>query len=889
MRSICVSLILVSLVLPAAAASTEWTFANPADRLAATGGPAALAYHDPAAEGWGPALTTFGRASALGLPAMPGGDADVMAFPACAAQQGYRLTHGAMPNGAFEPDGRVSNYTIIMDVLFPAASDAQWRSLWQTSPDNTDDADFFVQNAASGGIGINSNYLGRILPDTWHRVVITVRAAPGEGHCQRYIDGLFVGGLGTTGSGLDLRWSLGGEALFFTDNDGETTAGYCAGLAFIDRALFPAEVAALGGPHAAGALVPGNPPPPAEPMVRRVGVIGHRGGAFDRAPDNTLAGIRAGIADGVQGIEVDTRLTADGVCVAFHDATVDRTTDGTGAVADMTLAELKALDAGSWYDPAFAGERVPSLAQVFEVAKGKCIIFLDIKTNGQADAILSAVASTGFPLTDLWFWTTNSASAAEIRAVIPQARLMWGAPDASWSTDPDYFTGLKAQGVIGFSFSAGSGAVDSRFCARAKEEGMIVEIFTILTPDAMRAAAVSGVDYVENDHPAAMNSLQPTQTPAARLPFPADGATGVPPDLVMRWVTGLGATQRRVFFGTSAPGSDLGLRTSDLLARSNLAWGTTYFWRVDEISATGTTPGPVWSFTTLPRPPSANLVGLWLFDRADDPGHATIGQDLAIEGDAPEWLATQADDAGGEASGVITTAAGPASRLRCTHGIGANGGGTFTNRYTIVMDILSPPGSRGSWRSLLQTNSANGNDGDYFIRTDNRVGVGALTYGPTIDSSSWKRLAFTMDLAQPTSASLIRTVLDGGTPFVHSPQPRDGRFALDASVLFFADEDGENAPLHVAMLALFDGSLSLEELAALGATLPEGLYPRPSLEVGRSGSRVTLTWPPTPGYLLQRSPGTAAWTDLPETFGLGEWSEPIVPTPGRMFFRLAPR
>jgi hypothetical protein len=118
--------------------------------------------------------------------------------------------------------------------------------------------------------------------------------------------------------------------------------------------------------------------------------------------------------------------------------------------------------------------------------------------------------------------------------------------------------------------------------------------------------------------------------------------------------------------------------------------------------------------------------------------------------------------------------------LRCTHGIGANGGGTFTNRYTIVMDILSPPGSRGSWRSLLQTNSANTNDGDYFIRTDNRVGVGALSYGPAIDSSSWKRLAFSVDLANPTSASFIRTVLDGRTPFVHSPQPRDGRFALDA-------------------------------------------------------------------------------------------------------------
>jgi glycerophosphoryl diester phosphodiesterase len=890
MRSILSLLMLAATGSTLHAASTVWTFTNPANPLTASSGPAELSYYDPFADGWGPTLTSFGKASTLGLPALPGGDADVMAFPACSPQQGFRLAHNAAPNGSYEPDGRTSNYTIIVDVLYPASSDAQWRGLWQTNPDNGDDADFFVANTASGGIGISSNYLGRIIPDQWHRIVITVRSAPGEGHCQRYIDGTFVGGQGTTGSGLDLRWSLGPDALVFTDNDGETAPGYCASFAFIDRALFPAEVAALGGPHAAGALTPGTAPAPQPPMARRVGVVGHRGGAFDRAPDNTLASIRAGIADGVQAIEIDTRLSADGVCIAFHDSTLDRTTDGSGDVSSFSLAELKTFDAGSWYDPSFTGERIPSLAEVLAEAHGKCIIFLDMKTGGQAPAILNAVSSTGFPLSDLWIWTTNATTAAEIRSVIPTARLMWGAPDNSWATDPNYFTSLKAQGAIGFSFGAGNGIVDPTFCAAAKEQGMIVEIFTILTPDAMRNAALSGVDYVENDYPAIMNSLQPPQTPAASAPYPANGATDVPPDIVLRWVTGTNATQRRVFFGTSAPGTDLGIRSSDLLPRANLASGTTYYWRVDEISPSGTTTGPTWSFTTKVASP-ATLVGLWLFDRPDDPGHASVGPDLVIEGAPPDWSASTPDDTGFAVAGSLRTQAGPGNHFRCPNPIGPNGGGTYTNRYSIVADVYSPPESRGSWRCLLQTNPNNTNDGDYFLRTDERLGVGAIGYSSSApDPSRWNRIVFSVDITGTATTTALRTIINAGLPFTHSSTGLDGRFSLDSSFLFFGDEDGENNSVQVGMLALYNGPLTGAEITALGATRAEGLFATPSLAITRSGNDIRLAWPATPGYLLERSSHPATpWTPLESTLNASSYTEPYSPAPGRAFFRLAPR
>src|SRR5688572_24102464 len=137
---IAASLSVILLSLGASAAPTLWNFDQPANRLAAESGPGTLAYFDPDSTAWGPTLSTFGKASSLGLPAMTGGDADVMSFPACTGRQGYRLTHGAPPNGPLgEGSGtKVSNYTLVMDVLYPVASDNRWRALYQTGAANAD-------------------------------------------------------------------------------------------------------------------------------------------------------------------------------------------------------------------------------------------------------------------------------------------------------------------------------------------------------------------------------------------------------------------------------------------------------------------------------------------------------------------------------------------------------------------------------------------------------------------------------------------------------------------------------------------------------------------------------------------------------------------------------
>ncbi len=101
-----------------------------------------------------------------------------------------------------------------------------------------------------------------------------------------------------------------------------------------------------------------------------VSVISHRGAAAI-APENTLAGVMAGVAIGAPFIEVDIHMTKDGVLVLMHDSTVDRTTDGSGKVSSLSWGSISTLDAGAWFGEAFKGEPVPRLDSVLEYIKGK--------------------------------------------------------------------------------------------------------------------------------------------------------------------------------------------------------------------------------------------------------------------------------------------------------------------------------------------------------------------------------------------------------------------------------------------------------------------------------------------------------------------------------------
>lgn len=104
-------------------------------------------------------------------------------------------------------------------------------------------------------------------------------------------------------------------------------------------------------------------------------IIGHRG-ACGYAPENTIESVHTAADMGVEWVELDVKLTKDDVPIIFHDDTLDRTTNGHGAVADITWAELQDLEAGSWFSDSFAGIRIPSLEDMLDT-----LVDLDLGLN----------------------------------------------------------------------------------------------------------------------------------------------------------------------------------------------------------------------------------------------------------------------------------------------------------------------------------------------------------------------------------------------------------------------------------------------------------------------------------------------------------------------------
>lgn len=128
------------------------------------------------------------------------------------------------------------------------------------------------------------------------------------------------------------------------------------------------------------AAMPVESAPPAQPQTF---VVAHRG-LLRHAPENTLANFRACLELRL-GFEFDVMRSSDGKLVCIHDATVDRTTNGSGRVDELTLAELKRLDAGSSFDPAFRNERIPTVEEVFELLaeyrQSDVLVAVDLKAG----------------------------------------------------------------------------------------------------------------------------------------------------------------------------------------------------------------------------------------------------------------------------------------------------------------------------------------------------------------------------------------------------------------------------------------------------------------------------------------------------------------------------
>lgn len=225
---------------------------------------------------------------------------------------------------------------------------------------------------------------------------------------------------------------------------------------------------------------------------KRVEVTGHRGAAAIE-PENTLRGLRYALSLRVERAEIDVHLSGDQELIVMHDATVDRTTDGSGKIADLTLAEFKQLDAGH-------GERVPTLQEVIDVFRdawkrgSETLLQIELKGEGTSAPTVDAVKRNGIE-NRVVLTGFNAERVAQAKQLLPQATFGF----LTSSLDPD---------PIEVALRIGAGAVHlrhdlatSQWVERVHTAGLQARVWNIDEAERMKWAIALGVDGIGTNNP----------------------------------------------------------------------------------------------------------------------------------------------------------------------------------------------------------------------------------------------------------------------------------------------------------------------------------------------------------------------------------------------------
>jgi glycerophosphoryl diester phosphodiesterase len=243
---------------------------------------------------------------------------------------------------------------------------------------------------------------------------------------------------------------------------------------------------------------------------RRPVTVAHRGNN-KFAPENTRISYVQAVEAGAPIVEFDTALTRDGHIVGLHDKTLDRTTDGSGALADMTLEQIRQFEAGSWKDPKYRGEPIPTLDDVAEVARGKAILMLDLKAEGQGQAIAAWLDKSKYPRDQVLLapWTDEEGSALRQHVKdVPMIRLTSKVPTEKF--DKAYFDRMKQIGFSGFSVNWQH--LSQAFTDAAHKNAMAVYVWTIDDNPEIAGATLLGADGIITDDPASTMKTVATLT-----------------------------------------------------------------------------------------------------------------------------------------------------------------------------------------------------------------------------------------------------------------------------------------------------------------------------------------------------------------------------------------
>lgn len=240
-------------------------------------------------------------------------------------------------------------------------------------------------------------------------------------------------------------------------------------------------------------------------------IVAHRGDSAS-APENTVAAIESAIALQVDMVEVDIRLTGDGVAVLMHEETVDFTTSGTGLVTDFSWDEIRNLDAGSWRGPEFSGETVRSLDEILRLTSDRVALNLDIRTPDAAEPTAQAISSAGLESRTV----ISGCTAADVEAVRDAATgvsALLNVDDLLEGIDPDVALSVVHESVEiavevgGIAINVPHALVTTELVEHAHDAGIGLWTFTVDETDRFVALMELGADSITTNWPERMVPL----------------------------------------------------------------------------------------------------------------------------------------------------------------------------------------------------------------------------------------------------------------------------------------------------------------------------------------------------------------------------------------------
>jgi len=228
--------------------------------------------------------------------------------------------------------------------------------------------------------------------------------------------------------------------------------------------------------------------------------IAHRG-ASGTFPENTLSAFRAAIGAGADMCELDVQLSRDGAVVVIHDETVERTTDGSGEVAELTLAELQRLDAGAKFKSgALKGDRIPTLDEVFAVTSGKCGLNIELKAGGlehQVAQLMQSRNAMGDCIVSSFEWEYLK----KIQQINFNIRI------GLLADEKPVDLMMNAVAMRAHAINPRWDMVTADLCKAAHERGLMVYTWTVDADARMRALAECGVDGIMTNYPERLRTV----------------------------------------------------------------------------------------------------------------------------------------------------------------------------------------------------------------------------------------------------------------------------------------------------------------------------------------------------------------------------------------------